>query len=347
MDAWKTAIRQQARALGFPLCGFTTADPPRDFPRYESWIADGRQAGMTWLATGRARAARADPSRLLPSARTIIALGTPYPRPQDPSGSPLEGYVAAYALGDDYHDVLKARLRRLCSFLDTLAGRPLHHRAYTDTGPVLEREIASRAGLGWIGRNSMLIHPTKGSFIFLAEILTEMELPPDPPFTADRCGDCTRCIDACPAGCILPDRTVDSRRCISYLTIEHRGSIPRELREAIGRRIFGCDVCQTVCPWNRKASAAGDDAFLPRPHFPIRDLTAEYGLSETEWEARFRRSALRRTGREGYLRNLLIALGNSRRKEAEPVLRAAQAGPDPILGETATWSMEKISEKNS
>jgi epoxyqueuosine reductase len=345
MDARKTAIRQHARAMGFLLCGFSTALPPRDFPLYEAWIAEGRHAGMAWLATDRARAARSDPSRLLPSARSIIALGTPYPPPQDPAGDPLEGYVAAYALGDDYHDVLKTRLRRLCAYLDTLAGRALRHRAYVDTGPVLEREIASHAGLGWIGRNSMLIHPAIGSFFFLSEVITELELEPDPPFTADRCGSCTRCIDACPAGCILPDRTIDSRRCVSYLTIEHRGSIAPELRGAIGRRIFGCDACQTVCPWNRNAPAAEDPAFLPRTHFPIRRLTAEYRLSESEWEDRFRRSALRRTGRGGYLRNLIVALGNSRRDEAGTVLRAARAGPDPVLGEAAAWSLAQISEK--
>jgi epoxyqueuosine reductase len=342
MEEWKTAIRRRARALGFPLCGFTTADPPQEYARFAQWIAGGLHGGMRYLADVRSLSARAQPARLLPSARSIIALAVPYPPPQDEGDAPLGGYVAAYAMGDDYHEVLQDRLRALCGSLDELAGGRGAHRAYADTGPVLEREIASRAGLGWIGRNSMLIHPQLGSFFFLAEILSELPLTPDPPFSADRCGTCDRCIRACPAGCILPDRTIDSRRCISYLTIEHRGAIPLELRESIGRSIFGCDVCQAVCPWNRKTAPAGEIVFPPRPHFPVRDMTKELSLTETEWKDRFRRSALRRTGRRGYRRNLLIALGNTRRKEAEPVLEAAQADPDPILRGSAAWSLGRI-----
>ncbi len=342
MEEWKTPIRQRARELGFYRCGFTTAGSPEHFPRFEKWVTGGFNAGMRYLSNERALFARADPTRLLPSARSIIALAMPYPPPPDAGETPLGGFVAAYALGDDYHEVLKDRLRTLCEFLDALAGRRCAHRAYADTGPVLEREIASRAGMGWIGRNSMLIHPELGSFFFLSEILTDLALPPDPPFSTDRCGTCDRCRQACPTGCILPDRTIDSRRCISYLTIEHRGSIPRELRESIGRSVFGCDICQTVCPWNRKAAPAGEACFLPRPHFPIRDMASEFTLSKAEWDGRFRRSALRRAGREGYLRNLLIALGNTRRREAEPVLRAAQAGQDPVLRESAAWALGQI-----
>lgn len=342
MEEWKTPVRERARELGFYRCGFTTAEPPQQFPRFEKWVAGGFHAGMRYLSSERALRARADPARLLPSARSIIALAMPYPPPPDAPETPLGGYVAAYALGDDYHEVMKERLSALCKFLDALAGRPAAHRLFADTGPVLEREIASRAGLGWIGRNSMLIHPELGSFFFLAEIITELSLPPDPPFSADRCGTCDRCREACPTGCILPDRSIDSRRCISYLTIEHRGSIPGELRESIGRSVFGCDICQTVCPWNRKASPAGEDRFLPRPHFPIRDMTGEFALSEAERGGRFRRSALGRAGREGYLRNLLIALGNTRRKEAEPVLRKALSDPDPVLRESADWALGRI-----
>jgi epoxyqueuosine reductase len=342
MEEFKTQIRERAAELGFIRCGFTTADPPAQFPRYERWIAGGLQAGMDYLAGERALSARADPVRLLPSVRSIIALALPYPPPPDTAGAPLGGIVAAYALGDDYHEVLKERLRALCGFIVARTGRPLEQRAYADTGPILEREIASRAGLGWVGRNAMLIHPEFGSFFFLAEILTELALPPDPPFTEDRCGTCDRCRQACPAGCILPDRTIDSRRCISYLTIEHRGSIPKELRESIGRSIFGCDVCQTVCPWNRKAIRPGDTRFAPRVHFPIRNMAEEYLLPEADWAGRFRNSPLRRARREGYLRNLLIALGNTRRSEAEAVLRTAQSDPNPVLREAAAWAMERI-----
>lgn len=342
MEDLKESIRQRARELGFALCGFTTAEPPRHFPLFADWIAGGYHAGMLYLATDRSLSARADPGRLLPPARSIIALASPYPPPPAAENFPLEGFVAAYALGDDYHDILRIRLRSLSEFIDKQAGRHLESRGYVDTGPILEKEIASRAGLGWIGRNSMLIHPALGSFFFLAEILTEMGLPPDPPFTADRCGTCDLCRRACPTGCILPDRTIDSRRCISYLTVEHRGPIPESLREPVGRSVFGCDICQAVCPWNRKATSIPDACFLPRSHFPIHDMAREFNLSEDEWTARFRRSAIRRTGRKGYLRNLLIALGNSRREGAVPVLLAAQTDPDSVLRESAEWAVSRI-----
>jgi epoxyqueuosine reductase len=342
MEAWKAPIRNRARELGFAQCGFTTVGPPLQFKLYTGWIAAGRHGGMNYLAAERSVSARADPARLLPAARTILALAAPYPPPPIASHSPLEGTVAAYALGDDYHEVLRDRLELLCEFLDRLAGRRLENRICVDTGPVLERELASRAGLGWIGRNSMLIHPELGSYFFLAVILSELDLPPDPPFSADRCGTCDRCVKACPGGCILPDRTIDSRRCVSYLTIEHRGPIPRPLRELTGRSVFGCDICQAVCPWNRKPAAQVEACFLPRPHFPIRDLAGEYKLSEEEWRERFRRSAIRRTGRKGYRRNLLIALGNSRRKEGIPVLLEARNDPDPVLSECAEWALGRI-----
>jgi epoxyqueuosine reductase len=342
MEDLKDSIRQRARELGFARCGFTTSEPPRNFSLFADWIAGEHHAGMLYLATDRSLSMRADPQRLLPGARSIIALAAPYPAPPAAENLPLEGFIAAYALGDDYHEILRIRLRSLCEFLDARAGRHLESRGYIDTGPVLEKEIASRAGLGWIGRNSMLIHPELGSFFFLAQIFTEMDLPPDPPFSAERCGTCNRCRQACPTGCILPDRTIDSRRCISYLTIEHRGPIPESFREPVGRSVFGCDICQTVCPWNRKSTSIPDSSFLPRPHFPIRDMTKEFILSEEEWKVRFQRSAIRRTGRAGYLRNLLIALGNTRREEAVPVLLAAQSDPDPVLRDSAGWALSRI-----
>jgi epoxyqueuosine reductase len=342
MEVLKESIRRRARELGFVLCGFTDAAPPAGFPRFADWIAGGNHAGMHYLAADRSLSARADPVRMLPAARSIIALAAPYPPPPPAQNLPLEGFVAAYALGDDYHEILKARLRLLCEFLNREAGRRVESRACVDTAPVLEREIASRAGLGWIGRNSMLIHPAYGSFLFLSEIITEMALPPDPPFSADRCGTCDLCRRACPAGCIRADRTIDARRCVSYLTIEHRGPIPEPLRGLLGRAVFGCDVCQSVCPWNRKASAGPDPRFLPRAHFPIRDMAAEWLLSEEEWAARFRHSALRRTGRAGYLRNILIALGNTRRREAVPALQAARTASDMVLRESAEWALSRI-----
>jgi epoxyqueuosine reductase len=342
MDDPKAAIRRRARELGFALCGFTTADPPEHFPVFARWIADGRHAGMRYLAEERAVAARAEPARLLPAARSILALAAAYPPPPAAERLPLAGSVAAYALGDDYHRVLPSRLRALCAYLELLAGRSLECRACVDTSPLLERGIAARAGLGWIGRNSMLIHPRIGSFTYLAEIFTEWDLPADPPFSADRCGTCDRCVRACPTGCILPDRTIDSRRCIAYLTIEHRGPIPEPLRGLMGRAVFGCDICQTVCPWNRKAAFPVEKAFFPRDHFPIRDLAVYFSLSEAVWNDRFRNSAVRRAGWTGYRRNLLIAIGNARRKEAVRVLEAARRDPDPILSDSADWALQQI-----
>jgi epoxyqueuosine reductase len=191
----------------------------------------------------------------------------------------------------------------------------------------------------------MLIHPGLGSFLYLAEVLTELALPADPPYPADRCGTCTRCRQACPTGCILPDRTIDSGRCISYLTIEHRGPIPESLRELTGRAVFGCDICQSACPWNRKAAPAAEEAFSPRAHFPIRDMGAEYMLAEKNWGERFRRSPIRRAGRDGYRRNLLIALGNTGREDAVPVLQAAAGDPNPVLKASAEWALGRIKPK--
>jgi len=346
METCKAAIRRRALELGFVLCGFTSAESPEHFPRFREWIAAGLHAGMGYLADDRSHAMRADPTRLLPAARSIIALAIPYPPPPAAEKLPLEGIVAAYALGDDYHEVVRARLRMLCGQIDRLAGRSVESRGYVDTAPLLEREIASRAGLGWVGRNSMLIHPRYGSFLFLAEILTGLDLPADPPFSTDRCGTCNRCRQACPTGCILPDRTIDSGRCISYLTIEHRGSIPETLRGLTGRAVFGCDICQIVCPWNRKAPPASESAFFPRAHFPVRDMGREYLLPEEGWRERFRLSPIRRAGREGYRRNLLIALGNTGREEAVPVLEAAARDADPVLKACAGWALEQIRLKN-
>jgi epoxyqueuosine reductase len=343
MESEKASLRERARDLGFIHCGFTTAEPPAHYPVFAKWIATDNHGGMEYLATERSLSMRAQPVRLLPSARSIIALAMPYPPPPEFTNLPLEARIAAYALGEDYHAVLSDRLRMLGRDLDALAGGARKHRAYVDTGPVLEREIASRAGLGWIGRNSMLIHPGWGSFVYLAVILTEMEFPPDPPFAFDRCGTCGRCVQACPTGCILPDRTIDSRRCIAYWTIEHRGPIPEDVRGRIGPWAYGCDICQIVCPWNRKAHPAEETPFLPRPHFPVRDATREIELSEKEWQDRFHKSPLRRVGREGYLRNLILVMGNARREEAIPFLLPFQDDSSPLLRDCAGWALAQIS----
>ena len=273
---------------------------------------------MGYLASERSRQRRADPRQILPDCRSILVLGIPYYRPVDKGygkgeNKAMEGFhmgrVSAYAWGDDYHDELPERMKNLVLYIEGLVGHPIPNRTYTDTGPILERDLAQRAGLGWIGKNTCLINPEAGSYFFLAEILLGIELEPDPPFTPDHCGRCTRCIDACPTGCILPDRTIDARRCISYLTIEQKGVIPVDLRPLIGDWVFGCDVCQQVCPWNQRfALTDGDASFEPRPGIPRPDLIQELSLSPKAFNRKFKGSPIKRTKRRGYLRNVSIAI---------------------------------------
>jgi epoxyqueuosine reductase len=339
----KEMIRAHAGELGFALCGFTTSGPPAHKATYEAWLDAGRHAGMAYLATERARSTRADPRRLMPACQTIIVLGCLYPPPLPPTDDPLGGRVAAYAVGDDYHDLLPARARTLAELIVAQVGLPLEWRAVSDTAPLLEREIGQRAGLGWIGKNGMLINPGHGSYFVLAELLIHLELPPDPPFETDRCGSCRRCREACPTQCILPDRTLDATRCVSYLTIEQRGDIPEALRPGIGRWAFGCDICQEVCPWNvRFAGPTPSSPIAARRHYPLRDMRAELLADEAALAARFRRSPLRRAKRAGWQRNLIIALGNSGRPEALPALERALADGDPLLRRHAAWAVGQI-----
>jgi epoxyqueuosine reductase len=348
------SIKSEARRLGFDLAGFTTPDPPPHGPVYENWLALGRHGRMGYLATERARARRLDPRLILPECRTILALGIRYSAPTPPpagEGRVRAGRVAAYAWGADYHLVLPERLKSLVAFIENEVGHPIPNRWYTDTGPLLERDLAQRAGLGWIGWNTCLINPRLGSYFLLAEILLGLELAPDAPFAADRCGTCRRCIQACPTGCLLPDRTLDARRSISYLTIENKGEIPPELRPLIGEWVFGCDLCQAACPWNRSAAPAGDPAFAPRPGRPRPDLLAELALSPPEFARRFEDSPIRRVQWRGYLRNAAVALGNALAQTSEflensevsarAALQRAAQDDDPLIREHASWALEK------
>jgi len=289
---------------------------------------------MNYLAEERSRTRRADPKQILPECKSILVLAIPYSSFHIPHSS---FRIASYALGDDYHDIIPPRLKLIVEFIEEQLGHPIPNRYYTDTGPILERDLAQRAGLGWIGKNTLLINPQKGSTFFLAEILLGIELEPDRSFAADHCGTCARCLSACPTQCILPNRTLDARRCISYLTIELKDDIPVELRPLMQDWIFGCDVCQQVCPWNR-FSATADPAFEPTLRLAQgEDLT----LTSVEFNQRFKKSPIKRAKRRGYLRNLAIAIGNNGDKTDIPILEKASQDDDPMIKEHAKWAMAK------
>lgn len=343
-------VKEEARRLGFALVGVTTPDPPPHFPVYNNWIDAGRHGEMNYLAREDARQRRGDPRQILPECRSMLVLGVRYAAPAGPPEAEGEaaatprGRVAAYAWGADYHDVLPERLRALVAFIEAENGAPVPNRWYTDTGPVLERDLAQRAGLGWMGKNSCLIDPHSGSYYLLAVILLGIELEADAPFTSDHCGSCTRCIEACPTQCIRPDRTLDARECISYLTIELKGAIPVELRPQMGEWAFGCDVCQQVCPWNvRFAAAEGDPAFAPRPGVPWPALVAELELTPEEFNCKFKGSPVKRAKRRGYLRNVAVSLGNTGNPAAVPALaRSLREDPEPLVRGHAAWALGQI-----
>jgi len=347
-DDLKQALFEEARRLGFVLAGVTTPDPSPHMAFFERWLDQGYHGEMAYLASERSRRCRADPQVILPECQSILVLAIPYSPPPTPSDG-LSGRVAAYALGEDYHEELLPRLARLVAFLEQRLGHPVPHRYYTDTGPILERDLAQRAGLGWIGKNTCLIHPRHGSYLLLAEILLGLALEPDPPFPTDHCGTCTRCIEACPTDAILPGRVLDARRCISYLTIENKGEIPEALRPQMGNWIFGCDICQIVCPWNRFAAPQGDAAFrpfdasgLPRAGSAVSDLIAALALSPDDFRQRFRRSPVRRAKRSGLLRNVSVALGNLGDPRALPALERAASDPDPLVRQHAEWARQRL-----
>lgn len=352
-DSLKESILNEARRLGFPLAGVTTPDPPPHFPFFENWLERGFHADMDWLASERSRARRADPKRILPECKSILVLGVPYNTPVlhrlPPNSENLEGVarsaeggIASYALGEDYHLVLPPRLQALVEFIERQVGHPVPNRYYTDSGPLLERDLAQRAGLGWIGKNTCLIHPRKGSYFLLAEILLGIELEPDLPFSTDHCGTCTRCLEACPTQAILPGRALDARRCISYLTIENKGEIPEDLRPLLGNWIFGCDICQMVCPWNRFASPRGDASFEPEAGAAAAGLIHILTLTPESFKRHFARSPLKRAKRRGLLRNAAVALGNSRDPRALPALENALDDPEPLVREHAKWAIGRI-----
>jgi epoxyqueuosine reductase len=340
----KERIKAKSRQLGFTLAGVTTPDPPPHFDTFRNWLAKGHHGMMNYLADERSLARRASPREILPECKSILVLATPYSPPTTISNGheEMSGKIASYAWGDDYHHILPSRMKELVQFIEEQAGSPIKNRYYTDTGPILERDLAQRAGIGWIGKNTCIINPKQGSYFLLSEILLDLVLEPDLPFISDHCGTCTRCITACPTQCILPNRTIDARRCISYLTIELKDDIPTELRTLIGDWVFGCDICQMVCPWNRFA-VEGDRAFGDKN--PLPSLTDELNLTSHEFNQRFKRTPVKRAKRRGYLRNIAVALGNTGDLHALPVIKQALEDLEPIVRDHATWAIEEINKK--
>lgn len=342
------AIKAQAHTLGFDLVGITGAEPSAFAEEYRDWVARGYAGEMEYLTRNLHR--RLDPRELLPDARSIIVVGMNYyadaeEGPGTPAPDPERAVFARYARGDDYHDVMTARLRALLDFVKAEAGGDADGRVYVDAGPILEREVARRAGLGWFGKNTMLINTRRGSYFFLGEIVTNVALPVDEPAVGG-CGTCTRCLDACPTGAIVAPYELDARRCLSYLTIELKGAIPEELRPDImasGNRIFGCDICQEVCPFNlRRSTPTPEPAFQPRKITSNPKLVDLLLMDEETFRREFKGSPVKRTKWRGLLRNVAAALSASNDPASEATLIQALDHEEPFARGQAEWSLKAL-----
>ena len=337
-------MRAKARALGFDACRVAAAETPADSrERLGAWLAEGAHGDMTWMADTFER--RADPRALMADAKSVVMLGLNYGPDGDPLAAlerPAAGAISVYARHRDYHDVLKGKLKELAAFL-VAAARPEQAsvKVFVDTAPLLEKPLAARAGLGWQGKHTNLVSREFGSWLFLGAILTDLDLPPDPP-EADHCGQCRACLDACPTGAFPAPYRLDARRCISYLTIEHKGPIPRELRPALGNRIYGCDDCLAVCPWNKFASLGREAKLAAREDLKAPPLAGLARLDDRSFRALFAGSPIKRAGRERFLRNVMIAIGNSN----DPALAAAAAerlGDEaPLVRGAAVWALARL-----
>jgi epoxyqueuosine reductase len=335
--ALAAAVKERALAAGFDRVAVGPATPPAHGAAFDAWLAAGHAGSMGYLARGRDD--RLDPARLLPGARSVIALALSYkPAADDPA---WRG-VASYARGRDYHDVMRERLTALAAWLSEAAGTDVVSRVAVDTSAVLERDLAARAGLGWVGKNTNLLAPNLGSLFFIGIVLTTASLEFDDQLP-DRCGTCTACLDACPTNAFVAPYVLDARRCISYLTIEHRGAIDEALRPGIGEWLFGCDVCQDVCPWNAKATPSREPSFAPSR--PLDSAAALLTLAPDAFRARFGGSAMSRAKRAGLLRNAALVLGNRRDPTAVPALRHALRDPDETVRQAAAWALEQIESK--
>ena len=339
-DGLSAEVKRLARAAGFDDCGITRpALDARDVDGLRRWVAAGMYADMAWMAEPERLARRSNPRSLLADVRSVICVGLRYTPPRAPTADGC-GVISAYALGDDYHIVMKKRLKRLARALDRLLGAH-DQRVFVDTAPVLEHALAASAGVGWQGKHSLTLNRDGGSWLLLGELFTTAELDCDPP-ASDHCGSCSACIDGCPTGAIVAPFVVDARRCISWLTIEYGGVIPRHLRPLIGNRVFGCDDCQLVCPWNRKASTVGSDLLRPRADNrapPLRELLT---LDAATFHARFRNTPVKRTGRARLVRNAAVAAGNSGDRSLVPALVRLLEEPEALIRLHAVWALIQL-----
>jgi epoxyqueuosine reductase len=333
-------IRYLARQVGFDDCRIARANEAGHAAEFREWLEQGMHGEMAWLERDPER--RCDPRNIVSQARSVIVVALNY-LPREPlcGTEKTAGRIARYAWNDDYHDVIEPRLRDIGEYIDAIGGR---QRCYVDTGPMLERDFASDSGLGWNGKSTVQIHRKLGTWFFLGTIVTDLEIAPDEKLP-DRCGSCTRCMDACPTRAIVAPHRLDARRCISYLTIEHPGPIPEEFRVAIGNRIYGCDDCLEVCPWNRFASASREMAFQARqPVFSMR-LRDYLALDEEGFRRLFRKSPIKRIKRERMLRNVCVALGNVGDSEDLAALEKAAQEEGELIAEHACWAIERIRER--
>ena len=340
MDA-ADAISEKALSLGFDAVGFAAAELGHETrQRLADFLAEGHHGEMTWMADRAEQ--RADPQALWPEARSVICLGLSYAPDDDPLAV-LEqkdrGGISVYARNRDYHDIVKGMLKHLAQFIASRFGEDV--KVFVDTAPVMEKPLSQQAGLGWQGKHTNLVSRTHGSWLFLGEIYTTLELPPDPPH-ADRCGTCDRCLRACPTDAFPAPYRLDATRCISYLTIEHRGPIPHALRPAIGNRIYGCDDCLAVCPWNRFARATPHEALRGRADLAAPLLAELAALDDAGFRARFSGSPIKRIGRDRFIRNVLIAIGNSGDPALHPVADRLRADQDPVIAEAAAWACARL-----
>jgi epoxyqueuosine reductase len=335
----KTRLVSFARRVGFDSCRVAACNGPPHADKFREWLRDGAHGEMNYMQRGEEK--RCDPEKVRPGARSIVVLGLNYFQGNTPRRPAASGKIARYAWGDDYHHVIAAKLDKIDELLGGFGGQ---QKCYVDTGPVLERDYAAQAGIGWHGKSTMLIDERLGTWFFLAEVLTTLELPPDEP-VQNRCGTCDRCITACPTGAITGPHRLDARRCISYLTIELKTAIPAELRPLLGDRIFGCDDCLDACPWNRFARTSHETAFSARRSTTGMSLREYLDLTDTEFRALFRKSPIKRIKRRGFLRNVCVALGNVGDPSDLPALERAAGDSEPLIAEHAAWAIQQIRDR--